>query len=585
MIYLDFDGHTVEGTVWNLLNGLAPSHPAFDTDGSPGTFGDAERDVVQSVWQRVSEDYAPFDVDVTTEDPGEAALNRTGEEDLEFGSRALISPSSDAWFKLCDGSCGGVAYLGTYGQPGNSFYQPAWIFPQALFNDAKNIAEAVSHEIGHNLGLDHDGQFATAYYQGHGAWAPIMGVGYYRPVAQWSRGEYDGATNSEDDLAEIAAHGLSPRADDHGDTAFAATTLGPGGTAVVNGLIGGRTDQDVFRFGLTCTGQVTANAVVAPNSPDLDVRLRLLSGDGTVLASANPPSSMVSADLADGLSAGLSRNRTPGTYLLEVDGVGALDPASTGYSDYASLGTYTLTVGGCLAAPPSTPQAVTVDGDPDNATATIDWSPPANQGDSPVTGYQVSVDGERVRTVGAGARSAAFDTLATEVEHTLSVRAVTALGVSPLVDRTITLPRPLPGQANGVQGTPGFAQATVTWAGPSNAFAAGIDGYRVQTYLGASDTMVDQEFTDGSTFGWTQTGLTNGQPYTFDVTALHGTTMGAVSPRSAPVTPSADIAVPGPPEQVEVTQDGDDPSATITWEPPSSTGGVADHRLPDQRHR
>ena len=400
-----------------------------------------------------------------------------------------------------------------------------------------------------------------------------MGVGYYRPVAQWSKGEYDGATNTEDDLADIAAHGLSPRTDDHGDTAFAATTLGPGGTAVVDGLIGSRTDKDLFRFGLTCTGQVTADAVVAPNSPDLDVRLRLLSGAGDVLASANPPSSMVSADLADGLSAGLSRNRTPGTYLLEVDGVGALDPVSTGYSDYASLGTYTLTVDGCLAAPPSTPQAVTVDGDADHATATIDWSPPANQGDSPVTGYQVSVDGERVRTVGAGERSAAFDLLATEVEHTLSVRAVTALGVSPLVDRTITLPRPLPGQASGVQGTPGFAQATVRWNGPSNAFAAGIDGYRVQTYLGASDTMVDQEFTDGSTFGWTQTGLTNGQPYTFDVTALHGTTMGAVSTRSTPVTPSADIAVPGPPEQVEVTQDGDDPSATITWEPPSSTGG------------
>ncbi len=36
-------------------------------------------------------------------------------------------------------------------------YQPAWVFPQALGpDDAKFVAEAVSHEVGHAFGLDHD---------------------------------------------------------------------------------------------------------------------------------------------------------------------------------------------------------------------------------------------------------------------------------------------------------------------------------------------------------------------------------------------------------------------------------------------
>ena len=46
--------------------------------------------------------------------------------------------------------------------------------------------EAASHEAGHNLGLSHDGTRKTGYYAGHGDWAPIMGVGYYREVSQWS---------------------------------------------------------------------------------------------------------------------------------------------------------------------------------------------------------------------------------------------------------------------------------------------------------------------------------------------------------------------------------------------------------------
>ena len=41
----------------------------YDTDGNTSNWSTAEQDVVRDVWARVAEDYAPFDVDVTTQAP------------------------------------------------------------------------------------------------------------------------------------------------------------------------------------------------------------------------------------------------------------------------------------------------------------------------------------------------------------------------------------------------------------------------------------------------------------------------------------------------------------------------------------
>jgi hypothetical protein len=38
---------------------------------------------------------------------------------------------------------------------------------------AKYIWEAVSHEVGHNMGLSHDGTATVGYYSGQGDYAPV----------------------------------------------------------------------------------------------------------------------------------------------------------------------------------------------------------------------------------------------------------------------------------------------------------------------------------------------------------------------------------------------------------------------------
>jgi PKD repeat protein len=340
VIYLDFNGHNVSGTAWN--GGAAISAQPYDTDGNPGSFSAAELEAIQNIWQRVAEDYAPFDVNVTTAEPPADAIARTSSSDVQYGTRVVITRNT-----FYDCYCGGVAYLGTfdyYNSTAPGYYQPAWIFFDALGNGyEKYVAEAASHEAGHNFGLSHDGRTnpSEGYYGGHGsgetAWAPIMGVGYSRSLTQWSKGEYLYANNTEDDLTIIPENGGPLRTDDAGDSITAASSLGgvsSNGRVLVDrsGLIGQRSDVDVFAF-VAGSGTVHFDLAPAPLGPNLDIRADLLDGFGNLITSVNP---------ADALGATLDVAVSGGTYFLRVDGVGR-DDATTGYTDYASVGQYRIT--------------------------------------------------------------------------------------------------------------------------------------------------------------------------------------------------------------------------------------------------
>ncbi len=219
MIFLDFDGHTTSGTSWNMAyEGGAPfTTPAYSFEGD-ASFTDNELTRIQSIWARVAEDYIPFDVDVTTQDPGVEALRKSRPNDAQYGIRVAIGGSWSDWYGT---SAGGIAYVGSFDDNTDT---PAFIFSSNLSNGSeKSVAEAATHEVGHSLGLNHDGAAGgVEYYGGHGSgatgWAPIMGVGYGKSLTQWGKGEYPGATNGEDDLALIvqaADEVIAGRLDDH----------------------------------------------------------------------------------------------------------------------------------------------------------------------------------------------------------------------------------------------------------------------------------------------------------------------------------------------------------------------------------
>jgi len=355
VVYLDFDGHEISGTAWNSSHDPLYAKP-YDLDGDPSTFNDAERAAIAEIWHRVAEDFAAFDIDVTTEEP------------LSFGpntGRILITSKTDANGKaMPSNSGGGVAYIGVFGGFSYaSYFSPALVYYDNLGKVTPYIAEASSHEFGHNLGLSHDGSSSTTYYSGHGSgytsWAPIMGNPYAKNVTQWSKGEYSGANNTQDDI-EVITNALGLAADDHGDNRSSATPLvvDSDGEVVVSdpqvdpdnlypenkGVIDSSDDSDYFRFDvaggavdLTVNPSWQAFYRSSQRGNNLDIEAKLLDANGNVVAQSDPTSDTY---------ANVSASVPAGTYYLAVTGVG-----NGNYTAYASQGQYYIS--GSVAAAPS----------------------------------------------------------------------------------------------------------------------------------------------------------------------------------------------------------------------------------------
>lgn len=349
VIYLDFNGHDITGTAWNNAigsPGTANYRPAvttyvakpLDLDGSPTTFNSAEIAFITSVWKRVKEDFVGFDVDVTTEEP--AIFTTTT-------ARALITANVDAnGVAMPSSTAGGVAYLSRFGTANYvSTYSPALVYFDNLARSETYVAEAASHEVGHNLGLSHDGTATAEYYQGHGwnevQWAPIMGASYYGNVTQWSKGEYYNANNTQDDLAIIATL-LSYAPDDRADSSTGATPLTLTGSSLTgSGVIGAPGDADWYAF--SATQKAVHFDVYPPRDAgypygfNLDVALEIYDAAGTRVASSRVDDYSPAASIEAGIPSG--------TYYLKVSGTGRDTPLAnppSGYTAYGSLGQYVI---------------------------------------------------------------------------------------------------------------------------------------------------------------------------------------------------------------------------------------------------
>ena len=323
VIYIDFDGETVNDPDWNNGHAIVAAAPTIN--GS--RLSTAQ---MTDIWNRVVEDYRPFKISITT------ILSRYTNAGPRHRMRCIVTPTDTA-----APGAGGVAWTDSFRQSGIDFSTtvPCWAFAMDYYTTA-DISGIISHEVGHTMGLSHDGlqNPYAEYFEGQGSgptsWAPIMGATYDHNVTQWSKGEYYRANNQEDDIAIIggAANGFGFVADE--DTPATPVTLPNDGVIALSGIISSQADVDQYVFA-TAGGLVRIDANPAPVEPDLDIKLEIRDLAGTlVLASSN---------FLNALNASISTTLPLGTYRVVVRGTGEGSPLGVGYSSYGSVGAYTLT--------------------------------------------------------------------------------------------------------------------------------------------------------------------------------------------------------------------------------------------------
>jgi hypothetical protein len=158
----------------------------------------------------VREDYAPFDVTVTSD---RDAYYDWMDNKIRVG---LVSSVQTGLISIGGTTCG-VAYLDRIAMRDNL----VWV---VLCNGAcgasdQLIGQTISHEVGHAFNLQHDGSSSDgAYLRGLPStpttfpsgrrWNTIMGLSGNWGLTQWSRGEYPGyssAQNNPDDLQIIGS--------------------------------------------------------------------------------------------------------------------------------------------------------------------------------------------------------------------------------------------------------------------------------------------------------------------------------------------------------------------------------------------
>jgi prepilin-type processing-associated H-X9-DG protein len=323
VIFLDFDGHIVDGTSWNWSGSpLVCSTSGLNTGG------------ITEIFNRVAEDFRPFNINVTTDSTKFMAAP------ADQRMRVIITTSS-GWY---GNTAGGVAFVSSFTWGDD---HPCFVFSALLSYNAKKISEAASHEAGHTLGLYHQSQYdancykLTDYHAGLGTgeigWAPIMGVGYNRNFTLWANGANSfGCTNYQSDLDIITSdlNGFGYRDDDHGSSLTDATALlFTNGQFNISGVIQQNSDQDIFRFSMPDRANFKLNATpynvgTGNAGSDLDMQITLYNESNTLLSVYNPGALLNS--LADTVL-------NPGIYYLKVEGKGNVYAPA-----YASLGSYSL---------------------------------------------------------------------------------------------------------------------------------------------------------------------------------------------------------------------------------------------------
>jgi len=363
------------------------------------------------------------------------------------------------------------------------------------------------------------------------------------------------------DNGGAAVTGYTVTASPGGNTCTTTTTV----TCTVTGL----TNGTAYTFAVTATNSVgvgasdTTTAAITPatvpgaptgvsgttGAGQSEVSFTAPASNGSPITSYTVTSSPGGITATCSASPCLITGLTNGTsYTFQVT---ATNSVGTGSSSAASTAVTPKTT-------PSAPSSVyAVRG---NGQAEVTFSAPTSNGGSAITSYAVTVE-PGGRTLTCTSSPCLVAGLTNGTSYTFQVAATNSVGTGAAATTSAVTPATAPGAPTNLTTSVGDGSTTVSWSAPSSTGGAPITSYTVTAEPGGITCVT-------TTTSCVVLGLTNGTTYTYTVTATNsaGTSASsAVSPGSTPAT------TPGAPTISQVNPGIG--QATITWNPPSSSGG------------
>ena len=210
-----------------------------------------------------------------------------------------------------------------------------------------------------------------------------------------------------------------------------------------------------------------------------------------------------------------------------------------------------------------------------SSSATLKWSPPANPGTTPITGYTIGRDGTDTsghgawsRTVPASARSYTLVSLVAGRSYHLTVRAISAAGAGATTTVTTPISSAMTAPAATTVVQTGTSSARISWTPPSAAGGRPITGYTVsRNGVDTNGTGAWSKTLAASARSFTMLRLVRGSTYTLSVQAV--TASGTAPSASGQVRVQPYLTAP----RTVAAAQRSAATATITWAAPTTLSG------------